>query len=208
MKLIVQLKLTPDAGQAAALAATMRRANRLRQKLQRKGTKSAKRLLRKRRATEARFSTHVNHSISKQIVAAAERTKRGIALENLQGIRARARASRRQRHALHSWAFADLQSKVAYKAKRAGVAVCYVDPRNTSRECRVCGHIEKANRKTRDEFACKACGHSTDADVNAARVIASRAEVIRPNVGNVDVVVSHGVYLQSPKLAAPAAAGG
>jgi len=177
-----------------------RRAHRLRQKLQRKGTKSAKRLLRKRRASETRFSAHVNHEISKQIVAAAERTSRGIAIENLDGIRARIRARRPQRRVLHSWAFADLQAKIAYKAKRVGIPICYVDPRNTSRECRVCGHIEKANRKTRDNFVCLACGHTADADVNAARVIASRADVDRPYADNVEVVVSHGVDLQSSSL--------
>ena len=179
---IVNIATTSD-GQnfsGKSLNALRRRAVKLRQKLQPKGTKSAKRLLRARRIKESRFSTHVNHCISKQIVASAERTSRGIALENLDGIRSRIRASRSQRRVLHSWAFGDLQAKISYKAARAGVPVCYVDPRNTSRECRVCGHIEKANRKTRDAFACLACGHTADADVNAACVIASRATVIRP----------------------------
>ena len=71
---------------------------------------------------------------------------------------------------------------------------------NTSRECRVCGHTEKANRKTRDLFACLSCGHTADADVNAARVIARRAEVIRPYGDIVDVVASHRDDLQSSAL--------
>ena len=177
-----------------------RRSNRLRKRLQHKGTKSAKRLLAKRRRKETGFSKHVNHVISKQIVADAERTGRGIALENLQGIRSRIRATRKQRRVLHSWAFGDLQSKITYKAKRAGIQVCYVDPRNTSRECRACGHIEKGNRKTRDDFACLSCGQTADADVNAACVIARRADVNRPYVGSVEVVVSHGANLQSLAL--------
>ena len=199
---IVNIATTSDGDNfsGAHLNSLRRRANRLRQRLQTKGTKSAKRLLRKRRMKESRFSRHVNHCISKQIVASAERTVRGIALENLDGIRTRIRASRSQRRVLHSWAFADLQLKIGYKAARAGLPVCYVDPRNTSRECRVCGHTEKANRKTRGIFSCLACGHTTDADVNAARVIARRAEVIRPYAGNVEVVVSHGVDLQSSAL--------
>jgi IS605 OrfB family transposase len=177
-----------------------RRANKLRAKLQRKGTKSAKQLLKKRRRKEANFSKHINHVISKRIVAAAERTGRGIALENLQGIRSRIRATRRQRRSLHSWAFADLQAKIVYKAKRAGVPVRHVDPRNTSRECRSCGHTEKKNRRTRDQFVCLSCGISVDADVNAACVIARRADVNRPYVGSVEMVVSHGANLQSPVL--------
>jgi putative transposase len=178
-----------------------RRAFRLRKKLQKKGTKSAKRLLKKRRLKERRFSSHTNHVISKQIVAVAERTKHGIAFEDLKGIRARVRAGRQQRRVLHSWAFGDLQTKTDYKARRAGLPVCYVDPRNSSRECRVCGYIDKKNRKTRDHFACLSCGHSEDADVNAARIIAGRAEVIRPhaaieNLGN----RIHSEYLRSDQL--------
>jgi len=157
-----------------------RRSNRLRTKLQKLGTKSSKRLLRKLRRKESRFSSYTNHCISKQIVASAERTDQGIAVENLKGIRNRIRASRSQRRVLHSWAFGDLQAKINYKATRVGLPVCYVDPRNTSRECRVCGHIEKGNRRTRDQFSCLGCGHTADADVNAASVIARRAAVIRP----------------------------
>lgn len=165
----------------AQLNAVRKRHVRLRRKLQKKGTKSAKRLLRRRGRREQAHARHVNHEVSKQIVVRAQRTGRGVAIEALDGIRNRIRASRAQRRVLHSWAFGDLQEKIAYKARRAGVPVCRVDPRNTSRECRVCGHCEKANRRTRDEFACRACGHTEDADVNAARVIASRAAVNRPN---------------------------
>lgn len=199
---IVNIATTSDGENfsGAHLNSLRRRANKLRAKLQRKGTKSAKRLLKKRRRKELSFSKHVNHVISKRIVVTAERTDRGIALENLKGIRSRTRASRRQRRDLHSWAFADLQTKICYKAKRAGVQVRHIDPRNTSRECRACGHTEKANRRTRDHFVCLACGASADADVNAACVIARRADVNRPCAGSVEVVVSHGANLQSHAL--------
>jgi putative transposase len=68
----------------------------------------------------------VNHCISKQVVKKAERTERGIALENLTNIRERVRARKPQRLLLHSWSFADLQNKIAYKAQRAGVPVVFV----------------------------------------------------------------------------------
>lgn len=63
----------------------------LRHTLQMKNTKSAKRLLRQRARKEARFAADVNHQISKRIVAEAERTGRGIAVEELTGIRERVR---------------------------------------------------------------------------------------------------------------------
>ncbi len=49
-----------------------------------------------------------------------------------------------------------------------------VNPRNSSRECAECGHIEKYNRKTQAEFICQSCGHSDNADKNVARVILMR----------------------------------
>jgi IS605 OrfB family transposase len=84
--------------------------------------------LQKLSGKEFRFAKHVNHIISKQIVAAAERTGRGIAVEELTGIRDRIRATRRQRGVLHSWAFAQLRAFLEYKAERAGVRLVAVEP--------------------------------------------------------------------------------
>jgi putative transposase len=155
---------------------------RLRRKLQKKGTKAAKRLMRRRRRKEQRFSTDTNHVISKKIVGAAQRTDRGIALEDLSGIRVRVRASKRQRRSLHSWSFDQLKSFVLYKAKRAGVPVKLVDPRNTSRTCPKCGCVDKRNRKSQAEFVCMACGHTDNADANATLEIRRRATVNSPDV--------------------------
>ena len=107
----------------------------LRQKLQRKNTPSAKRRLKKRRRKEARRVRDINHKIAKHVVAEAERTGRGIALEDLTGIRARVRLRKPQRATLHSWAFAQLGEFIAYKARKAGVPVVHVDPAYTSRTC-------------------------------------------------------------------------
>ena len=43
-----------------------------------------------------------------------------------------------------------------------------VSPAYTSQTCHQCGHVAKANRPSQSEFKCTACGHSDDADVNAA----------------------------------------
>lgn len=143
----------------------------LRRKLQKKGTKSAKRLLKKRSKKEQRFVADSNHCISKQIVGLAKRTARAISIEELDGIRSRIRARKAERTTLHSWAFAQLGGFLAYKAQRAGVPLLRIDPRYTSQACSECGHTEKANRRTRDAFVCKACGHSAHADTNGARNI-------------------------------------
>jgi putative transposase len=155
---------------------------RLRAKLQKKGTKSAKRRLKKLSGKERRFATDTNHVISKQIVNLAKGTGRGVALEDLKGIRNRITVRRKQRYALHSWAFFQLRGFVSYKAQRIGVVERSVDARNSSRECAECGHIAKKNRPTQDKFRCLCCDSRKPADFNAALVIRSRAAVIQPNV--------------------------
>ena len=159
------------------------RHRRLRAKLQAKGTKSAKRLLKHRRRKEQRFATDTNHTISKHVVKKAQGTERGLALENLQGIRTRVTVRRRQRATLHSWSFAQLRSFVTYKAALAGVPVVLVDPRNTSRTCPACGCIDKANRPSQAVFRCISCGFAGVADIVAAGNIARRAAVNQPHVG-------------------------
>ena len=160
-----------------------KRHRRLRAQLHSKGTRSAKRLLKKRSRKEANFAKNLNHTISKAIVQKAQRTNRGIAIEDLKGIRARVRASRKQRAELHSWSFGQLGAFIEYKAKLAGVPVRIVDARNSSRECSECGHISPSNRRSQSRFQCQACGHSRNADTNAARNISSRATVNKPNAG-------------------------
>ena len=161
------------------------RHRRLRRKLQKKGTKAAKRLLKKRRRKEARFARHENHCIAKTIVAEAERTGRGIALEDLTGIRERVRARRPQRATLHSWAFAQLGAFIVYKGALAGVPVVFVDPAHTSQECPGCQHTARANRPYQARFKCVSCGLAGPADTIAARNIRvrGRAVVMRPDAG-------------------------
>ncbi|MGW0594026.1 RNA-guided endonuclease TnpB family protein, partial [Streptosporangium sp. NPDC002607] len=114
------------------LNAVRHRHRELRRRLQAKQTKSAKRLLRRRRRAEARFAANTDHTIAKQIVTEAARTGQGIALEDLRGIRDRVRLRKPQRVTLHSWSFHQLGRFIAYKAARAGVALVHVDPAYTS----------------------------------------------------------------------------
>lgn len=149
--------------------------------LQRRGTKAAKRCLKKLAGKEARFRKHVNHNVSKVLVSLAERTCRGIALEELTHIRNRVTARRKQRARLHSWSFSQLRAFVSYKARRVGVPVVFVDPAYTSKACSVCGCIDKKNRPDQATFSCVSCGHSDHADLNGARNIRARATVTTPD---------------------------
>jgi len=92
-----------------------------RKKLQRTGTKSAKRRLRQMNHKQARYQTDVNHCISKQLVQSAKRTKRGVALEDLKGISLRTRVRREDRAARGNWSFEQLGFFIVYKAHLYGV---------------------------------------------------------------------------------------
>lgn len=159
-----------------------KRHSKLRTKLQSKGTHQAKRLLKKRGRKESRMAKHVNHVISKKIVEKAKDTGRGIALENLKGIRDRVTVRKASRRQHSSWAFFDLRAKIEYKARLAGLPLVAVDPRNTSRTCQVCGCVDKDSRKSQSSFLCTACGFASNADCNAAIIISRRAAVNRPYI--------------------------
>lgn len=162
-----------------------KRNTKLRAKLQSKGTKSAKRLLKKRSKKERRFATDTNHCISKKIIEKAKALNMGISIENLTGIRkdTEKTVSKAQRSQYSSWAFYQLRQFIEYKAKLNGISVIAVNPKNTSRECPICGYTDKSNRVTRNDFVCQKCEYAAPADYTAAINISRRAAVSQPNVG-------------------------
>ena len=141
----------------------------LRAKLQSKGTKSAKKLLRKISRKEQRFVSVVNHCISKEIVAMPFDI---FAIEDLTSIRVQSRNRGIDfTQKLNNWSFCELEQFLKYKAETLGKSVVTIDPRYTSQKCSVCGHIYKGNRKG-NSFHCVKCGFQIHADLNAARNIA------------------------------------
>ena len=155
---------------AADLAKNHRRRKRIRKKLKRIGDR------------EARFRRNANHCLSKRLVAKAKDTGRGIALEDLKGIRNRIRFRKPQRNRLGSWGFDQLRQFVRYKAEQAGVLLKIVDPQYTSQMCSQCEHVERGNRSCQARFCCKQCGYTAHADYNAALNIRARAFVNEPIV--------------------------
>ena len=157
--------------------------DRLKASLQRKGTKSAKRHLRKLSGRENRFRRNTNHIIyiiSKRLVAKAKDTRRAIALEDLEGIRGRTTVRKAQRRRHMSWSFFQLRFFIEYKAKLSGVPVQAVNPEYTSQMCPICGCVSRENRPFRAWFQCVTCGFAGSADHIAAINIAARATVKVP----------------------------
>lgn len=172
---------------------TRMRYAKLRQQLQAKGTKSAKRRLKQLSGKESRWMKDVNHRVSKSIV---DNCKPGdmIVLEDLTHIRDRIRAARKQRQQLHSWSFYQLQIFIEYKANERGIPVVYIDPKYTSQRCSRCGEI---GIRKNHIFCCPYCDHLNNADFNAAYNIqrASLASLdglssTSPDVSNVDAKAS------------------
>jgi len=78
--------------------------------------------------------------------------------------------------ALKDVACGRLKVMVETKAKIIGNEIHLVRSHHNSQTCSECGHVSKENRKSQSSFSCVACGHSLNADINAAINIYNRAE--------------------------------
>ncbi len=144
-----------------------------RKRLQKRGTRSAKRRIKVIGNKEARFRKDVNHCISKKLVEKAKGTKCALALEELKGINTKVTVRKSQRNQRLSWSFYQLRSFIEYKAMEQGVPIVIVPAHYTSQTCSVCRHCEKKNRKNQSEFMCLDCGFAANADFNASLNIES-----------------------------------
>jgi len=153
------------------LRAVKRRYAHVRDTLQAKGTKSAKRRLRATAGREERFSRDVCHAVSKALAETPGVST--FVLEDLGGMRDGRRGRRRSRRAnreVHALPFSRFRFDLTYKAEALGKTVEVVDPAYTSQRCHRCGHTESGNRR-RSRFRCRACGFCCHADDNASRNI-------------------------------------
>jgi len=189
------------------ILAKRRHFKELRSSLQRKGTKSAKRRLKRLSGRERRYVNTILHQVSRAFV---NTLKEGdvIVMEKLTGICMKAKHRKSQNGDFHSWAFRKLQFFIEYKAIERGIPVIYVEPKNTSITCPRCGCVSKANRRSQTLFRCIKCGHQDNADyvasLNLSRVELARsgwAVVNQPKAGmNGDFKMSHYDSPASPQF--------
>lgn len=62
----------------------------------------------------------------------------------------------------------EFRRQLEYKALRTGSTVVAVPPHYTSQTCSDCGSVSKDHRRSQSHFECVDCGHSMNADHNAA----------------------------------------
>lgn len=98
---------------------------KLRSALQKKGTKGAKRLLRRLSGREKRYMMWLNHTMSARIVRFAKHHRLALVVEDLKGIQGGKRAQRAQRARRHRWAFRQLRAFLGYKSLRDGAAIIF-----------------------------------------------------------------------------------
>lgn len=172
------------------LLAIRRHYKKLRQRLQAKNTKSAKRRLKQIGQRENRYMTDVNHKIAKALVDRYDKNTI-FALEDLTGVvKASKKRSQDERYEAVSWPFYQLQTLLEYKARLNHSKVVYVDPFATSQRCPKCGRINKDNRSHHYHlYACDRCGYKSNDDRLAAMNIQflgtlTRAEIERPSFNN------------------------
>ena len=138
---------------------------KLRTTLQAKGTKSAKRRLKKLSGRENRWISDVNHCLSKTLVQKYGANTLFV-LENLNGVSfERTDLPKALRNQNKSWAFYQLEQFLTYKAHLHNSEVVEVSAKYTSQRCPKCGVIKKDNRNhEKHEYHCDNCGYRSNDD--------------------------------------------
>ena len=171
---------------------------RLRKLLQKKGTRGAKRRLKRIEQRERRLKMQANHTIATQIIK--EHPHALIGLEQLTDIRERTKRRKRKRkkngkgaervsvkarkanRVYSQWSFAELHALISYKAALSGTLAIKVDADYTSKTCPMCGHTADESRPRKGLlFACQnpECRYTLHADLIGARNVTLRTLLVR-----------------------------
>lgn len=148
-----------------AISDKRRKYKRLRQQLQSKGTKSAKRRLRVINQRENRWMSDINHQVTKTLV---DKYSSGtvFTIEDLTNVRfATEKVTKSKRYEQVSWSFFQFEQFLTYKAELQGSIVVKVDAHYTSQRCPKCGVIDKQARDhSTHEYQCQHCGYTSNDD--------------------------------------------
>lgn len=130
---------------------------------------------------ERNWVNNFYHGATRSIIKFALQNNCGtIHIEDLTALRTRELAEDNSDRQRVVWVPSKLAQMLDYKCKEFGIDLVKINPRNTSRRCSSCGHIDKASRVSQSKYICVNCGEEMNADYNAARNIALAAgEVIK-----------------------------
>jgi len=88
--------------------------------------------------------------------------------------------TKKRRLRLHDSSFSELRAVLEWEFVKRGKLVLPVPSYNTSRECFLCGGINKGLTLEDRVFHCPYCGFSLDRDLNASLVLLKRAGWVPP----------------------------
>jgi len=104
-----------------------------------------------------------------------------VIMENLTGISQKTKQNNKLnkslRKILNNCGLTKCKDRLKQKCEERNIELEFVNPAYTSQTCSVCGFVHKTNRKSQSEFVCKACGHTENADINAAKNILFRSSI-------------------------------
>ena len=140
----------------------------VRSEAQSRGTKSAKRVLKRVSGRENRWMTDVNHRVTKALV---QKYGSGtlFVLEDLTGVSFNEenlnQLTKTGRRQLRSWSFYQMEQMLTYKAHEKASEIIKIKPDYTSQRCPKCGRIRKENRHHDiHEYICDCCGYRSNDD--------------------------------------------
>jgi IS605 OrfB family transposase len=146
-----------------------RKFQKLRNQLQKAGKyRAVKKLVR----SETRWMSEVNHAVSKQIARFAHLLDADLVLEDLSGCRQTMKQSKKDRsdagNSRHTWAYHDLELKLAYKMAILGRELYFRPAAYTSKSSSYDGRLGKRD----GHWFYAPSGQKVNADWNAARNLA------------------------------------
>ena len=146
---------------------------RIQSKIRGKGLRA--RLLGKYKGRERHRVREIYHRAAKEIIDKAKKIGATvIVMEDLRRLNRKDKDSKELNGRIHRWSYRRFQQILEYQAKLHGLNVKYVDPRNTSRICPVCGSELEESSNGRRIRRCQKCGLEEDRDVIAVRNLTRR----------------------------------
>lgn len=98
-----------------------------------------------------------------------------VVTENLTGItkNTKRRLVKSMRRSIGRWNVRYWLDRLQMTCEEMNVSFRSVSPYKTSQTCHSCSHVDRSNRRG-EEFLCQKCGHTDNADINAAKNILQR----------------------------------
>lgn len=158
----------------AQLAALDRRARKAQRILSRRKRGSAR--YAKQRRTVARIKStaaRIRRDWQHKATTAIARDFGAVVIEDLKtrNMTAAGNGKRGLNRAILNIGWHSIELMLAYKLEERGGTLLKINPAYTSQTCSACGTIDKQSRESQSRFACTSCGHTENADINAARNI-------------------------------------